>query len=40
MVRGTWASDRNENTDGKEDIDANEDEFCRLERNLIKEEKV
>ena len=39
MVRGTWASDRNENTDGKEDIDANEDEFGRLERNLITVEK-
>jgi len=27
-----------ENTHGKEDIDADEDQFCRLERNLAEKE--
>ena len=38
-IRGTCSADRNDNTHGEEEINANKNEFCGLERDLVTVEK-
>jgi hypothetical protein len=40
MILEGHGGDRNDNTHSEEGINADEDEFCGLERNLVMVEKV